>query len=135
MANVINTLTGSVSLYIAQAISNKVRVLWGNQSFLDEVTPTTKKLLVFWFDESFQKSRDINFHRGQKEAILNTIYLHEVLQIDSVKDIYSAFEEVAKDIALTEITKIINKNSEIKDKQTAIENSYKNTLELFVTYN
>ncbi len=132
MANAINTLTGSVSLYIAQAISNKVRVLWGKQSFLDEVTPTTKRLLVFWFDESFQKSRKINFHRGQREAILNTIYLHEVLKIDSVKDIYSAFEEEAKDIALTEITEIINKNSEIKDKQTAIENSYKNTLELFV---
>ena len=96
MANAINTLTGSVSLYIAHAISNRVKALWDKQSFLEKVTPTTKKLLVFWFDESFQNSREINFHRGQKEAILNTIYLHEILKIDNVKDIYDEFEKEAK---------------------------------------
>lgn len=131
MANAINTLTGSVSLYIAQAISTKVQALWDEQSFLDKVTPTTKKLLVFWFDESFQQSRNINFHKGQKEAILNTIYLHEILKIENVKDIYNEFEKEAKAIAKSEISKIIGKDNEIKDKEKAKESSYKSTLELF----
>lgn len=54
----------------------------------EKVTPVTRELLHFWFDESWSTTRYINFHEGQKEAILNTIYLTEILHIKDVKDIY-----------------------------------------------
>lgn len=34
----------------------------------------------------------MNFHAGQKQAILNTIYLHEIAKTDSVSDMYSYME-------------------------------------------
>ena len=88
MATPINTLTGEIPLQLAQSITIRVNQLWENGEFLTFVTPTTTELLKFWFCEPHINTREINFHRGQKQAILNTIYLHEILKINSVLDIY-----------------------------------------------
>ena len=42
------------------------------------MTPTTQDLLKFWFSEEYCSLRNQNFHAGQRQAILNIIYLHEV---------------------------------------------------------
>jgi type III restriction enzyme len=44
------------------------------------VTPTTAELLMWWFGEDMVIARGgLNFHAGQKQAILNAIVAHEVL--------------------------------------------------------
>ena len=88
MATPINTLTGDIPLQLAKTLTCKVDVLWQNGEFLTLVTPTTADLLKFWFCEPHTSQREINFHRGQKNAILNTIYLHEILKVNSVLEIY-----------------------------------------------
>jgi len=88
MATPINTLTGSIPLELAQSISKTVNEMWNEGDFLKLVTPTTADLLKFWFCEPHVDEREINFHRGQKQAILNTIYLHEILKVNSVLEIY-----------------------------------------------
>lgn len=52
----------------------------GTAALLDEVTPTTQALLQWWFaaDQMAARGR-LNFHAGQRQAILNTIVAHEVL--------------------------------------------------------
>jgi type III restriction enzyme len=88
MATPINTLTGDIPLQLARSISEKVLGMWNDGEFFDKVTPITADLLKFWFCEPHTSQREINFHRGQKSAILNTIYLHEILKINSVLEIY-----------------------------------------------
>lgn len=46
---------------------------------IDAVTPTTGDLLKYWFEEAQCNTREVNFHQGQQQAILNTIYAHEVV--------------------------------------------------------
>ena len=55
---------------------------------LEKVTPTTASLLNYWFGEGFCNEREINFHEGQRQAILNIIYLHEVMGENCVMDAY-----------------------------------------------
>lgn len=51
----------------------------GAADILALVTPTTAQLLMWWFGEDRVLSRQgLNFHAGQKRAILNTIVAHEV---------------------------------------------------------
>ena len=51
----------------------------------------TQDLLRFWFSDSFVETRNnLNFHEGQRQAILNTIYVHEVLKASSVFEMYEA---------------------------------------------
>ena len=57
---------------------------------LKQVTPVTRELLQYWFCEPFTTERTINFHAGQRQAILNTIYLHEIAGIQTVEDTYTA---------------------------------------------
>ena len=83
-----NTLTGSVPLKLAKKITENANELWESGEFLELVTPTTKELLTYWFCEPHTQNREINFHRGQRQAILNTIYLHEILKVETVLDIY-----------------------------------------------
>ncbi|SHE34562.1 type III restriction enzyme [Marinitoga hydrogenitolerans DSM 16785] len=89
-----NTLTGSVPLKLAKKITENVNELWESGEFLELVTPTTKDLLTFWFCEPHTTNREINFHRGQKQAILNTIYLHEILKVETVLDIYQKVDKM-----------------------------------------
>jgi len=82
--------TGSIPLKFASAISKTVNQEWedGDGDLLDKVSPITKDLLRYWFHPAFCETRNFNFHEGQKQAILNTIYLHEVLKTKNVMDMY-----------------------------------------------
>lgn len=52
----------------------------GAAEVLELVTPTTAELLGWWFGEDMVAARGgLNFHAGQKQAILNAIVAHEVL--------------------------------------------------------
>ena len=52
----------------------------GAADILERVTPTTAELLLWWFGEDMVLARKgLNFHAGQKQAILNAIVAHEVL--------------------------------------------------------
>ena len=52
------------------------------------VTPVTAELLRWWFGEDACQSRTFNFHPGQRQAILNVIVAHEVLDSPNLKDLY-----------------------------------------------
>ena len=75
----------------------------GAADILELVTPTTAELLLWWFGEDMVAARGgLNFHAGQKQAILNAIVAHEVLGKDaptwSLLDLYRA---AAPDALLT----------------------------------
>ncbi len=82
----------------------------GAADILEWVTPTTAELLLWWFGEDMVAARGgsatggggLNFHTGQKQAILNAIVAHEVLGKDqpqwSLLDLYRA---AAPDALLT----------------------------------
>lgn len=80
--------TGANPLEMAKEVSIEVNKAWKDGSFYEQVSPITQDLLRFWFSPSFCDIREINFHEGQKQAILNIIYLHEVLGVKNVKDLY-----------------------------------------------
>ncbi|PJC18169.1 MAG: restriction endonuclease subunit R [Comamonadaceae bacterium CG_4_9_14_0_8_um_filter_57_21] len=67
----------------------------GAADILELVTPTTAELLLWWFGEDMVLARQgLNFHIGQKQAILNAIVAHEVLGKDqphwNLLDLYKA---------------------------------------------
>src|SRR3989338_5948029 len=81
--------TRNIPLKLAAAITAIVKAEWESGSFLDKVTPITRDLLRFWDPQgSFSDLRKFNFHIGQWQAILNSIYIHEILKIKNVQDIY-----------------------------------------------
>ncbi|MFA4957283.1 MAG: DEAD/DEAH box helicase family protein [Candidatus Methanoperedens sp.] len=81
--------TRNIPLKLAQTITEIVKAEWESGSLLDKVTPITKDLLRFWDPQGgFSDLRKFNFHIGQWQAILNIIYIHEVLKIKNVQDIY-----------------------------------------------
>lgn len=57
---------------------------------LDQVTPMTAELLRFWFLQDYCELRELNFHAGQRAAILHIIYAHEVLGTTRLRDLYEA---------------------------------------------
>ncbi len=88
MPTLLNTGTKDIPLDFARQLSKLVNQEWDSGSFLSKVTPVTQDLLRFWFSEAFCSTRYINFHKGQKQAILNAIYCHEVLKADSILSMY-----------------------------------------------
>ena len=72
-------------LALAKSLTQKTQTLClglesGAAELLEMVTPTTADLLKWWFGEDMVTARaGLNFHEGQKQAILNTIVAHEVL--------------------------------------------------------
>lgn len=83
--------TGTVPLKLAELITKMVNKEWQDGSFIEKVSPITKDLLKFWDPEgSFADLRNFNFHEGQWQAILNTIYIHEILKVKNVHDLYMA---------------------------------------------
>lgn len=75
----------------------------GAAEILELVTTTTADLLAWWFGEDMVMARGgLNFHAGQKQAILNAIVAHEVLGADlerwTLLDLYRA---AAPDALLT----------------------------------
>lgn len=88
-------MRNDISLELAHELTGQVQEAFENGSMLEAVTPVTQDLLKYWFMEPYTEERSKNFHIGQKQSILNIIYLHEVLGIHSVQEIY---EKVAPDL-------------------------------------
>jgi len=91
-----NTGTGTIPLESAKKLSTIVNAEWASGAMLEKATSVTADLLNYWFSETFTSERDKNFHIGQRQAILNTIYCHEVLKISSVADIYANVSEISE---------------------------------------
>lgn len=89
------TNENNVSLELAHRLSDVALKTWEDGSMLQRVTPVTAELLNYWFGEARCNERKVNFHEGQRQAILNVIYLHEVLKSKSVLDHY---ELIAQDL-------------------------------------
>ncbi len=83
-----NINQNNASLELAKRLSKTVNDAWESGELLEQVTPTTQELLKFWFSEEYCSLRNRNFHAGQRQAILNIIYLHEVMGVKNVLDYY-----------------------------------------------
>ena len=76
-------------LILAQELTDIVNDSYISWEMLGKVSPVTRELLIFWFDEKWTQTRNFNYHEWQKQAILNTIYLTEILKVKDVKDMYN----------------------------------------------
>lgn len=96
-------LNNESPLALSAALTTRTNVLalgleHGAADLLELVTPTTAELLLWWFGEDMVAARSgLNFHAGQKQAILNAIVAHEVLGAASLLDLY---QQVAPDALL-----------------------------------
>jgi type III restriction enzyme len=84
----------------------------GHASILEQVTATTSELLKWWFQQDFIDTRPFNFHAGQRQAILNTIFAHEVLGTQTLQGLY---QQVAPEVML---------ESHRAEQITAAKNAY-----------
>jgi len=80
-------------LALAAALTQRTKQLClglerGDAEILELVTPVTAELLRWWFAEDACQSRAFNFHAGQRQAILNVIMAHEVLDSPDLADLY-----------------------------------------------
>ncbi|MBR5237286.1 MAG: DEAD/DEAH box helicase family protein [Paludibacteraceae bacterium] len=87
--------TPDISLKLAKRLSEIVNDSFASGEMLEKVTPITAELLKFWFTEPYIDERRVNFHEGQRQSLLNVIYLHEVARVEKVIDIYS---QIAPDL-------------------------------------
>ncbi|MEI6746411.1 MAG: DEAD/DEAH box helicase family protein [Methylococcaceae bacterium] len=90
-------------LLLAEKLTAKTKQLCigledGVADIYDLVTPTTAELLRWWFGDQNCEMRRLNFHRGQKQAILNTIVAHEVLDAPNLRSLY---QQITPDSLLT----------------------------------
>ena len=85
----------------------------GAASILAQVSETTAELLKWWFQHDFIDTRSFNFHDGQRSAILNVIYAHEVLGVTTLKGLYGA---VAPEVMLS--------SGQAADIINAVKNDY-----------
>ena len=74
---------------------------------LGQVTDTTAELLKFWFQQDYCDLRFLNFHEGQRAAILNVIYAHEVIGSKRLRDLYESLapEAMLEGPTLSEVTR------------------------------
>ncbi len=107
MANTRLSGTRDTPLKLAAQITKLANKAWEDGSFIDRVTPVTRELLKFWNPKgNFADERDINFHEGQWQAILNAIYVHEIIGVKSVKDLYmSIYPELLQEMDLLDLKK------------------------------
>ena len=97
------TASGREQLQLSDALTVRTNALClgledGVADILELVTPTTAELLRWWFGAEMTAARNgLNFHPGQRQAILNTIVAHEVLACATLKDLY---QQVAADALL-----------------------------------
>jgi type III restriction enzyme len=82
-------------------------VAGAHTELMEQVTPTTAELLKFWFQQDYCDLRELNFHEGQRAAILHTIYAHEVLRTRSLRELYAsvAGDAILDGGVLSEITR------------------------------
>ncbi len=106
MSNSVNLGTNNIPLQFAKQLTAIVNEEWENGSFIQKVSPITQDLLRFWFSPTFCDERSVNFHKGQKQAILNVIYCYEILKTKSVIEMYQA---IGNGIVDDNFLKCINK--------------------------
>lgn len=82
-------MTSDFPLKVAARITKLANAAWSDGRLLAQVTPLTAELLRYWFAPEFMERRAVNFHSGQRQAILNTVYLHEVRQCRNVSEVYA----------------------------------------------
>jgi len=99
--------TGSTPLKLAELISKMSNKEWKEGTLIEKVSPITRDLLRFWSpDGSFADLRNFNFHEGQWQAILNAIYVHEILKVKDVHDLYmSIYPELLAEMDLLDLKK------------------------------
>lgn len=85
-----NVNASNASLELARRLSEIVNDSWTTGEMIGKVTPVTASLLKYWFGEEFCATRTKNFHPGQRQAILNIVYLHEIMKEKEVIDAYQA---------------------------------------------
>ncbi|WP_437879615.1 DEAD/DEAH box helicase family protein [Pseudomonas sp. LRF_L74] len=79
---------------LAEALTRRTEALCvgleqGVAEVFEQVTPTTGHLLRWWFgEEAVQARQGLNFHPGQRQAILNAIVAHEVLGSTDLLDLH-----------------------------------------------
>jgi type III restriction enzyme len=93
------TNKNNVSIELARRLTATVNAAWESGEMLRRVTPTTQQLLTWWLAPEHCEQRRRNFHDGQRQAILNIIYLHEVLGVSNVMDSYQMVAEDLLDVA------------------------------------
>lgn len=83
---------GELPLKFAEEVTMQVNAELEAGSLFEKVSPITRELLEFWNPNgAFAEVRaGPNFHKGQWQAILNTVYIHEVLKSKDVKDMYAS---------------------------------------------
>lgn len=86
--------TGRRPLEFAAAVAAAAEKTWRDGSMAEAVTPVTRELLSWWFAEPFTH-RALNFHEGQRRAILDAIWLHEVAGARNVRE---AWERAAPEL-------------------------------------
>ncbi|MBG6190097.1 type III restriction enzyme [Arthrobacter sp. CAN_A212] len=64
-------------------------------ALMSEVTPVTAELLKYWFQDDYVQLRSMNFHEGQRAAILHIIYAHEVANAPNLEHLYRTFASEA----------------------------------------
>ncbi len=106
MVNARSMRTGAVPLQLAAVLSKFVNAAWADGSFIQNVTPITKDLLQFWDPKGNFSDRKFNFNEGQWQALLNTIYVHEILKVKNVKDLYKNTDpELLAELDILELNK------------------------------
>ena len=88
------TLARNLTSRVAEAC---IGLETGTAPILTQVSETTAELLKWWFQQDFMDTRRYNFHDGQRAALLNVIYAHEVLGMTSLKGLYA---EIAPEVML-----------------------------------
>jgi len=107
MVNTKSLGTGNTPLKLAEIITKMANKEWEDGTFVEKVSHITKDLLRFWDPNgSFGDLRNFNFHEGQWQAILNTIYMHEILKIKGVHDMYMSIKpELLQNMDLIDLKK------------------------------
>lgn len=83
-------------LQLADALTARTNALCigledGTADLFELVTPTTAALLKWWFGAEMTAARGgLNFHPGQRQAILNAIVAHEVLGCTTLQALYQS---------------------------------------------
>lgn len=98
---------------LAERLADDLDILeaGGRPGLFDELTPTTVELLRHWFEPDQCDLRTVNFHAGQRAALFQLIYAHEVLQPHRLLDLY---EQLAPEALLRsgELGRIANERND-----------------------
>lgn len=86
-----NTQQNTASLILARHISDATNHSLQSGEFMQSLSLVSKDLVRFWFDEEYVHNRTMNFHIGQKQALLNCLYLYEVRKLKNVREFYECF--------------------------------------------